>query len=236
MKILRLLVIAAIIAAAQSASAFDPKDILGGLAGAVKGSQSSEDTTQTTGSSESQSSGGILGAIGSFVNNVTANKKFSVDDLVGTWNYAGPCVTFQSENALKKIGGAGAATAVESKLEPYYKKLGFTRTTLTVDKEHNFVLKMGVLTLKGVVEKNDKDMLVFNFNAFGKVPPGSVAANATKSSSQLNLTFDATKMIQVLTKVASVLNSTSLNALTTLINSYDGIYMGFKLKADTKKK
>ena len=202
-----------------SSYAFDIKDLFGG-----------KETTETESTSGSDNgSSGILGAIGSFVNSVTANSNFSVDDLVGTWNYTSPAVTFDSENALKNVGGAAAATAVESKLEPYYTRLGFDKTSLVVDADHNFTLKMGLLTLKGTIEKDDEGM-VFSFSAFGKVSLGQVRANATKSGSTLNLTFDATKMVQLLTKVSSVLNSTAINTLTTLLNSYDGIYMGFKLK------
>ena len=202
-----------------SSYAFDIKDLFGG-----------KETTETESTSGSDNgSSGILGAIGSFVNSVTANSNFSVDDLVGTWNYTSPAVTFDSENALKNVGGAAAATAVESKLEPYYTRLGFDKTSLVVDADHNFTLKMGLLTLKGTIEKDDEGM-VFSCSAFGKVSLGQVRANATKSGSTLNLTFDATKMVQLLTKVSSVLNSTALNTLTTLLNSYDGIYMGFKLK------
>lgn len=229
MKILPFLLGALLTCATAQASTFDPKDILNHLRG---------DSTSTSGDNKGSGdsdggAGGILGAIGSFVNNAVANKNFSVDDLVGSWSYTSPAVSFQSDNALKKIGGAGAATAVEEKLEPYYKRLGFNRTSLEVDAEHNFTLKMGVLTLKGTIEKDEEDqMLVFHFNAFGKVSLGSVKANATKAGSTLNLTFDATRMVQILTKVSSVLNSSALNTLTTLLNSYDGIYMGFKLKAE----
>lgn len=223
--------IAVLMLGASTASAFDPKDLLNALGG--KSGSSEETTEASSGATESNSNGGgLLGAIGSFINNTVANNKSTVDDLVGTWNYTSPAVSFQSENALKKIGGAGAATAVESKLEPYYKQLGFNRTSLVVEKDHSFTMKMGLVTLKGTVEKDDSDMLVFNFSAFGKVPLGKVGANATKAGNTLNLTFDATRMIQILTKVSSVLNNASLNALTSLLNSYDGIYMGFKLKKE----
>lgn len=217
------LTLAALLGATFQSHAFDPKDLLGRLTGSAQSDSTASGTSDSDG-------GGILGAIGSFVNNIAANKRFSVDDLVGTWVYDGPAVSFQSDNALKKIGGAGAAAAVENKLEPYYKKLGFTRTSLTVDKEHNFTLKMGVLSLAGKVEKDENDMLVFNFSAFGKISLGKVAANATKAGDKLNLTFDATRMVQLLTSVSKMLNNTTLNALTTLLNSYDGIYMGYKLK------
>ena len=208
---------------AASASAFDPKDLLGNL-GKLNG-----DTTSTTG--DSQSTGGVLGSLGSLIGNVVANNKFSIDDLVGTWSYSSPAVSFQSENALMKIGGAGAATAVENQLAPYYQRLGFTNTSLTVDADHNFSLKMGLLVLKGTVEKDEEDNgLVFNFNAFGKISLGKVKANATKAGKTLNLTFDATRLIQMLTKISSKLNIKTLSTLSTILNNYDGIYIGYKLK------
>lgn len=219
------------IALAPSAHAFDPTALLNALRGDSTSTTSGSAPASSSSADEStSSSGGILGAIGGFINNTIANNKFTIDDLVGTWNYTSPAVSFQSDNALKKIGGAGAATAVENKLEPYYTRLGFNKTTLTVAADHSFTMKMGLITLKGTVEKDDAGKLVFSFSAFNKISLGKVAANATKAGSTLNLTFDATRMIELLTKVSSVLNNTTLNALTSLLNSYDGIYMGFKLK------
>lgn len=215
-------------AAALSLSSFNVraqslKDILGNLAGSVA-------------SGDSTSSSNPLGKLGSILGNVVANDKFTIDDLVGKWDYVSPAVSFQSDNALKKIGGAGAATAVEDKLAPYYKTLGLTRTSLTVDAEHNFTMKLGVAQLKGTIEKDDESGdLIFAFNAFGKVSLGKVSAHATKAGSTLNLTFDATRLVQILTKVAGVLNNATLKAVTDLVNSYDGIYMGFKLKESVTK-
>ncbi len=223
-KILILILTLAACLNSSAAPTPDIKDILSKLGGAGNESEQTSDSDNTS------SSGGILGTIGSFVNNTIANNRFSIDDLNGTWKYTSPAVSFQSNNALKKIGGAGAATALENKIEPYYTRLGFNKTTLTVDADHNFVLKMGVLTLKGTVEKDSDDMLVFAFNAFGKISLGKLKANATKAGSTLNLTFEATKMIEILSKVASVLNNTTLTTLTNLLESYDGVYIGFKLK------
>lgn len=219
MKFITLCIAAIISLSSMTAEAQSLKDILGGLAGSAAGSS---DTTRT-------SSSNPLGALGSILGNVIANDKFTVDDIVGSWNYSSPAVSFQSDNALKKIGGAGAATAIEDKLAPYYKTIGLTGTTLTVDADHSFTMKLGVAQLKGTVEKAEDGGLVFAFNAFGKVSLGKVSAHATKAGSTLNLTFDATKLIQILTKVAGVLNNSTLKAVTNLVNSYDGIYIGFKL-------
>lgn len=221
--------IALLIMGASTASAFDPKDIIGGIANAM-GNTSAPSATETTTSNDDSSSSGILGALGSFINNTISNNNFTVNDLVGTWTYSAPAVTFETSDALKKIGGAAAATALEGKIEPYYNKLGFQKTTLTVDAAHNFTLKMGLITLQGTVEKDGNDKLVFNFSALGMMSLGKLSANATKLGSTLTLTFDATKFVQILTKVAGKLNISTLNTLTTLVDSYDGVYLGFKLK------
>lgn len=217
MKHLFFSLIVALTLGAGSASAFDPKDLLNSLGG-----KSSDDGNS--------SSGGVLDALGGIVSNVTANNKFSVDDLVGTWNYTAPAVSFESDNALKKVGGAAAATAVEAKLEPYYTKLGLTATVLEVATDHTFVLKLGKIQLKGSVEKDEENNLVFSFSAFGKISLGKMKAHATKSGSTLNLTFDATKLVQILTKVSSAVNVQTLTTLSQLLSSYEGIYMGFKLR------
>lgn len=199
------------------ARAFDLKDLFG----------KKDSTTET---SADEKSDGILGALGSFIGNMTANKNFTVDDIVGQWSYTAPSVSFKSENALKNVGGAAAATAVENKLAPYYKTLGITRTTLTIAKDHTFSMKMGIIPLKGTVAKTDDGRLEFTFTGITGRSLGKVDAVATKSGSSLNLTFDATKFIKVLTSVAGKLNISTLNTLASLLNGYDGIYMGFRLK------
>lgn len=213
-------VICAIMALALAfgqAGAFDLKDLFG----------KSKTNTET---SADDNSDGILGALGSFIGNMTANKNFTVDDIAGQWSYSSPAVSFKSENALKNVGGAAAATAVENKLAPYYKTLGFTRTTLTIAKDHTFSMKMGIIPLKGTVEKTEDGRLEFAFTGITARSIGKVDAVATKSGSTLNLTFDATKFIKVLTSVAGKLNISTLNTLASLLNGYDGIYMGFSMK------
>lgn len=212
MKKIILAIYAMLFLGAISAGAVDPRDILRGL------SSKSDSTTQNSG----------LGAIGNIIGNLTSNNKFTVDDLVGSWTYTGPAVSFASDNALKNIGGAAAATAVETKLEPYYKRLGFTRTTLTVNQDHSFEMKMGVIQFKGTIEKTDDGNLKFNFSALGR-NLGAVAAHATKSGNTLNITFDSTKMVKMLTTVSSKLNISTLKTLSSLLNAYDGIYMGYKM-------
>jgi len=64
------------------AQAFDLKDLFG----------KSNTTTETS----DDNSDGILGALGSFIGNMTANKNFTVDDIAGVWAYSAPAVSFKS--------------------------------------------------------------------------------------------------------------------------------------------
>ena len=74
-----------------SASAFDIRDIFGG-AGA----------------------GDILSGIQSTIENATAEKSFTIDELKGTWKYSSPGVLFDSQNSLEKLGGAAAGATIEN--------------------------------------------------------------------------------------------------------------------------
>lgn len=171
-----------------------------------------------------------LGKIGDLISGLTASSNFELKDLTGTWNYSSPAVTFKSDNALQKVGGVAAATAIEEKLAPYYKTTGFDAMVLTVADDFTFTMKLRRGTLKGTISKGDDGNLVFAFNAFGKIKLGKVSAFAAKSGNTLTLTFDVTKLISLLKTVSSVANIKSLSTLSALLSSYDGLYAGFKLK------
>lgn len=187
----------------------------------------SQDSTSTS----SSTTGGLAGAIGSVVGSLTSTNKFAVEDLVGTWKYSSPAVGFASDNALKKIGGAAASAALEQKLEPYYTKSGLTSVALTVAEDLSFTMSIKKLNLKGTISKDEDNNLVFSFSAFGKIKLGEVKAIATKSGKTLSIVFDATKLMKLLDTVSSVAKLQSLSTLNALLKQYDGLYLGFKMKA-----
>lgn len=179
----------------------------------------------------SSSTTDALGKLGDVISGLTATSNFDLKDLTGTWAYESPAVTFQSDNALQKVGGAAAATAIEEKIAPYYEKAGVTALVLTVKEDQSFTMALKRGTLSGTISKDSDGNLEFNFSAFGKIKLGKISAFATKSGKTLNLTFDVSKLISIVKTVASVANVSSLNTITSLLSSYDGIYAGFKLRA-----
>lgn len=176
--------------------------------------------------------GNPMDALSGLVSAITSTSKFELSDLNGTWNYQEPAISFKSDNALNKIGGTAASVALVSKLKPYYDQIGINTLVLTVDAEAKFVMKIKSAVLKGSITKDgDNGYLTFNFNAFGKIPLGKVSAKAEKSATGvLTLTFDVSRLVTIVDKVSEVAKLSTVQSLTGLLKSYDGIYAGAKLK------
>lgn len=172
----------------------------------------------------------ILSDIGAAVRNATSTTDFSLDDMTGNWAYQSPGVIFHSDNTLQNLGGAAASATIESKLAPYYTKAGLQNLTMSVDKDHNFTIKMKYGTLKGSIEKDDKGNMYFNFKAMNRFNFGRIACMATKSGSVLTLAFDAKRMVDILKKISSVSRNETFKSVADLLSKYDGIYVGLKLK------
>lgn len=211
-----------VILGANMANAQSLSDILGKLGNATSSSQSS--------SSESSSGSGLGGTLGNLLEGVFSSSNISVADLAGTWKSSGPAVSFQGDNFLKKAGGVAAATAIESKLDPYFSQYGLNGAVLTVDNSGNFTLTVKKIKLQGTItETGEKGIFNFNFKALGKVSMGSVKTYIQKTSNSMDVMFDATKMMTIMTTVAKVTNVKSLSALSSILNSYDGLCVGFKM-------
>ena len=168
--------------------------------------------------------------IGNILGNLVATDKIELNQLVGSWNYSSPAVSFKSDNVLKKIGGSAASATVEDELKAYYEKAGLTNLCLTVDESANFTMKAKYATLQGVIEKGDDVNFIFNFSAFGKIKIGQLTAYTTLSGSTLSLTFDIKKLVSIMKKVSELSNNSTIKGAMSLLDSYEGINAGFKLK------
>ncbi len=192
-------------------------DLLGKLGGTSQGS-----------GSQNNNGGNILTNL---LEGVFSSSNITVADLAGEWTANGPAVCFQGDNFLKKAGGIAAATAIETKLNPYYQKYGLNGAKLTVDKEGNFTLAVKMLTLKGVItpsEGEDKGVFDFNFTALG-MTLGSVTTYVQKTSNSLDVMFDATKIKNLLTTLSKYTKSNLIKSVGGILGSYDGLCVGFSM-------
>ncbi|MBD5345837.1 MAG: DUF4923 family protein [Bacteroides sp.] len=205
-SITKILALAVVIVAASTVAlqAQNLKDVLGGL--------------------------GNGSGIGTVLNNVLGKTDVSVSDLQGTWTYVEPAVAFQSDNLLQKAGGAAASTAIVNKIKPYYERVGLNNMELTVNADSTFVMKSGKATLKGSISKADDGNFIFDFKALGKAKIGQINTAITKNATgSISLTFDASKLITLVDRIASVSGVSSLKSASKMLNSYDGLNVGFVL-------
>ncbi|MDE7386193.1 MAG: DUF4923 family protein [Muribaculaceae bacterium] len=217
-KVFMILVAVATLSVFNS-SAFDLKGALQGLA------NNSSDSTQQ---SKSNGLGSLIGGIA----NLLGKTDVTIADLQGTWAYSKPAVAFKSDNLLKKAGGAAAAEVIEGKLAPYYEKAGIAAMKLTIAADSTFTMKIKAVALKGTLSKDKDGNFVFQFKALGKVNIGHATSVITKTGKNITVTFDASKLITIVSKIASVTGNSTIKSVSALLESYDGLNAGFELSKE----
>jgi hypothetical protein len=159
------------------------------------------------------------------VNAVTGK---STADMTGTWSYTGSAIEFESENLLKKAGGTVAASAAEQKLDEQLAKLGIKEGQLsfTFNTDSTFVSTLGKRKLNGTYSYNPTTgMLQLKYM---KLIPMNAKVNYT--TQQMDLLFEADKLLKLITFLSSKSSSATLKAISSLADSYDGMMLGYELK------
>lgn len=169
------------------------------------------------------------GTVTDMLQGVFSKSNLDIVDLTGIWQATGSAVCFKSENFLKKAGGAAAATALEQKLNPYFSQYGLTGAEFTVNTDGTFSLKIKKNSLSGTIEKSSNGMFIFNFKAFGKVNIGAIPAYVQKTTSSMNVMFDASKLKQLISTIASISGLQLAKTADNLLSQYDGLCVGFKM-------
>lgn len=200
-------------------------DILGGLGEALGGNgQSSQNQT-------GQSNNGGSSTLGNILEGVFSSSNITVSDLAGVWTSNGPAVCFQSDNFLKKAGGVAAASMIESKLSPYYNQYGLNGAVMTINTDGTFSMKLKNITLKGnITQTTEKGVFQFTFTALGSVKLGSIKTYVQKSYNTLSVMFDASKLKNLISGIAKIVNIQIVKTLTSLLDSYEGLCIGFRME------
>lgn len=212
-------VAAALVLLAFGASAqFNIKDALNAVGNAASGSS-------TSSSSTSNAISGLIGAVSS----VVGSSDMTVETLTGKWTYSKPAVTFQSDNLLKKAGGAAMAQTIVTKITPYYNRFGVKGTTMEFTSDGNFTIAHGALKVTGTYTLGEKGACVLNIKALGKIPAGKLNVFISGSSSKMQITCSADKLLAFVTKVGSVTGNSTIKALSSALSSYEGLNIGMEM-------
>lgn len=202
-------------AATSTSATSNAGSAVAGILGAVLG-----------GNSNSSSSAGSS-IINGILNNVIGSGTFSKQDLCAhTWKYSKPGCAFTSENLLAKAGGEIAANKVEEKLSEYYSKFGFcgSNTYFTFKTDGTFAAKIDGKSWQGNYTFDEKTHAI---QMKGLLL--SMSGYATKTTNGISLLFDQTKLLNLIKTMGALKGSSTLSAIGTIANNYDGMRVGFEM-------
>ena len=177
--------------------------------------------------------GQVLGAITNgtgVVNAITSViglDKVKAQNLIATWNYAGPGCAFTSENLLAKAGGEVAAVQIEEKVLPYYQQVGITasNTYITFKEDGTFSSKIagtpfsGKYTFDEATQKITLKGLLLSMNCYTK-----------REANGISILFEAKKLLTVLQTMSAMSGNKDLQTIGDLSKKYDGVRIGFDMK------
>lgn len=172
------------------------------------------------------------------IDGVFTKEELTVADVAGNWQSTGSAVDFRSESLLKKAGGAAVASTVEAKLNPYFKKYGFDKAVIAIGEDGNMSMKVGKYTLQGTIKVNDDKRyagnFIVSFKALGVMSLGeydtyvAMVNNPLTGTKELKMMFDAQKLVAMMKCVASLTKSSLARSASSMLESYDGICVGFR--------
>lgn len=190
-------------------------------------STSVDATTGATTSATAATTTSIGSIISGLLNNVIGSGTFSKEDLCAhTWKYSKPGCAFTSENLLAKAGGEIAASKVEEKLSTYYNKFGFSssNTQFTFTTDGNFSAQIDGKPWQGNYTFDEKTHAI---HLKGLLL--SASGYATKTTNGISLLFDQKKLLNLIKMLSTFKGSSTLSAVGTIANSYDGMRVGFEM-------
>lgn len=190
-------------------------------------STSVDATTGATTSATAATTTSIGSIISGLLNNVIGSGTFSKADLCAhTWKYSKPGCAFTSENLLAKAGGEIAASKVEEKLSTYYNKFGFSssNTQFSFTTDGNFSAQIDGKPWQGTYTFDEKTHAI---HLKGLLL--SASGYATKTTNGISLLFDQKKLLNLIKMLSAFKGSSTLSAVGTIANSYDGMRVGFEM-------
>ena len=169
-------------------------------------------------------------AISSIIGILTSglSSSSSASSIYGTWIYAEPAIQFESENALAQIGSGVVNNIVQNKLAPYYKKIGITpgKFSLTFNQDNTCVYTINGKQYSGTYTYDAKSKTANIQGSLLSLPTCYV----TLSTSELALTYDSSKMLNIAQAVAAKSGNSTLSAISDLSSTYKGMKTGFLFK------
>lgn len=183
--------------------------------------------TQTSSTSAAAQIGS--GILSSLIGNVIGTPTLKKANLIGTWNYSSSDCKFESENLLQQAGGEIAAKTIENKLNDLFGKVGIKQGALsfTFNEDGSYQMGIGGRNISGTYTLDEATGTLTMVGMFGITK--SEAIVTFNSTNSISILYDATKLMQVLNAFAAQSGNATVQSISSLIGSYNGLRIGFEL-------
>lgn len=161
--------------------------------------------------------------------NDIANETWMVNRAIsGTWKYNGPSVGVSGKNVIAGIAKPFAKSKLKKKLKKAYKAVGLDRVRPEFSFSPDGTCAISVMgtKLKGSYNYNP-DLETISIKWHGLPMNANLRRDGKK---KLHMTFDADKLLSLLSFMGRFSDSKSIKAISDLIDNYDDVMVGFELK------
>lgn len=172
----------------------------------------------------SSNGSGLLSALTTIFDN---SKVATADKLVGTWEYTEPAVVFESNNALKNLGGKVAGAAIEKKLQSQLAKFGIKKgkMKMTFDKDGNFTQTIGTQKFTGTYTTSGKNVVLTYASGLKQL-----VGTTQLDGNSLLIVMEAGKLLKYAGTIGKLTGNSTVSALGSLLGGYDGMEVGMRLQ------
>ena len=148
--------------------------------------------------------------------------------LQGDWKYNAPSVGVSGKNLLAGIAKSIAKGKLKKKLKNAYKKIGLdkARPQFVFNVDGTCSMKLMGASVKGTYNYNPTTEKI-TFKWHGVPMNASLKRDGKK---KLQLTFDADKLLKLMSLLGRFSDSSTIKALSTLLDNYEDVMVGFELK------
>lgn len=148
--------------------------------------------------------------------------------LEGEWKYNGPSVDVSGKNVLAGIGKPIAKGKLKKKLKNAFKKIGLdkARPQFTFNEDGTCAITLLGKSMKGTYNYNPSQEKI-SIKWHGLPVTARLKRDGKK---KLHITFDADKLLSLLTLAGNFTDSSTIKALSFLMDHYDDVMVGFELK------
>ena len=167
------------------------------------------------------------GKLGDTVGDIVGGLTKQGIDVTGTWVMSGSSCQFESDNLLKKAGGAVMADKLSDELDKLLEKIGIDKGdfSYTFNSDSTFTSKSKLGNKKGSYSVNAEESTL-TLKYIGGLMKSTCTVKT--SADEIQMLYDADKLKELITNIAGKSNINALELLGSLMEQYDGCMLGFK--------